>query len=68
MVYIYGVCIFIYKDYFSVIKKIEILPFAATREYHLENITLSKTREKTNIKLYHLYIESKKKIQMNLYT
>ena len=59
-IYIYGVCIFIYIDYYSVTKKNEILPFSAT-QMHLENITLSKTREKTNIKLYPLYIESKKK-------
>ena len=42
------------------------MPFAATW-MDLEIIILSEVR-KTNIIRYHLYVESKKMIQMNLFT
>ena len=51
------------------IKKDEIMPFAATW-MDLEIIILSELSQ-TEIDKYHrisLYVESKKKIQMNLYT
>ena len=55
-------------EYYSAIKKNEIKPFAATW-IDLENIILSEVNQtKTNIISYHLYVESKKLIQMNLYT
>ena len=55
-------------EYYSAIKKNEIRPSAATR-MDLENTTLSeKSQRKTNMILYHLYMESKKIIQMNVYT
>ena len=54
-------------EYSSTIKKNEIMPFAA-RQMDLEIITLSKiSQRKTNI-IYHLYVESKKVIQINLFT
>ena len=52
-------------DYYSAIKKNEILPFAAAW-MNLGNIILNKVRERKI--LYHLYVESKKIIQMNLLT
>ena len=55
MWYIYTV------EYYSAIKKYEIIPFAATCT-DLEIIILSEVSQtKTNIILYHLYVESKKK-------
>ena len=47
----------------------EIMPFAATW-MHLEIIILSEASqtEKDKYQLYCLYVESKKKIQMNVYT
>ena len=55
-------------DYCSAIKKNEIMPFAATW-MDLEIIILSEVRQrKTNIIWYGLYVESKKMIQMNLFT
>ena len=61
VVYIYTM------EYSSAIKKNEILPFAATW-IDLEIIILSEVRQrKTNIIWYHLYVESKKIIQVNLY-
>ena len=51
-----------------VIRKNEIMPFAATW-VDLEFIILSEVRQrKTNIIWYHLCVESKKRIQMNLFT
>ena len=53
-------------DYYSAIKN-EIMPFAATWT-DLEIIILSEVSQtKTNIIWYHLYMESKKMIQMNLF-
>ena len=44
------------------------MPFAATW-MGLEMIILSEVRQrKTNIKSYHSYVESKKMIEMNLFT
>ena len=56
-------------EYYSAIKKNEILPFAATW-VDLENSILSQVSqtEKVNSTWYHLYVESKKLIQMNLCT
>ena len=55
-------------EYYSTIKKNETMPFAATR-MNLEIIILSEVSQtKTNTIRYHLYVESKKKIQMNLFT
>ena len=55
-------------EYYSAIKKNEIMPFAETW-MDLEVIILSEVSqtEKRQI-LYHLYVESKKMIQMNLFT
>ena len=55
-------------EYYSAIKKNEIMSFAATWT-DLEIIILSEVSqtEKRQI-LYHLYVESKKMIQMNLFT
>ena len=54
--------------YYSAIKKKEIMPFAATW-MDLEIIILSEVSQtKTNAICYHLYVESKKRIQMNLFT
>ena len=55
-------------EYYSAIKKNEIMPFAPTW-MDLEIIILSEVSQtKTNIIWYHLYVESKKMIQMNLFT
>ena len=55
-------------EYYSAIKKNEILPFAATW-MDLEIIILSEVSQtKTNIIWYHLYVESKKIIQRNSFT
>ena len=65
-IYIY---VYIYTmEYYSAIKKNEIMSFAATW-MDLEIIILSEVSQtKTNIIWYHLYVESKKMIQMNLFT
>ena len=53
--------------YYSLIKKNEIMPFAATW-IDLETIILSEVNQtKTNI-WYHLHVESKNMIQMNVFT
>ena len=50
---------------YSAIKKNEIMPFAATW-MDLEMVILSAANQtKTNIILYHLYVESKSMIQIN---
>ena len=55
-------------EYYSAIKRNEIELFAATW-MQLEMIILSEVRQrKTNIIWYHLYVESKKMIQTNLFT
>ena len=62
VVYIYTM------EYYSAIKKNEIMPFAATW-MELGIIIISEVRQiKTNIIWYHLYVESKETIQMNLFT
>ena len=54
-------------EYYSAIKKNEVIPFAATL-MDLEIIILSElSQRKTNIIYYCLYAQSKKKIQMNIY-
>ena len=55
-------------EYYSAIKKNEILPFAATW-MDLEHIIVSEVTqtEKDTYICYHLYVESKKIIQINLY-
>ena len=50
-------------EYYSAIKKYEIMEFATT-QMDLEIIMLSEVRQwDTNITCHHLYIESKNKIQ-----
>ena len=61
MVYIYTI------EYYSAIKKNEIMPFAATW-MDLEIIMSEVSLTKTNIVWYCLYVESKKNVQMNLFT
>ena len=52
-------------EYYSAIKKNEIMPFAATW-MDLEIIGQSKVRKrKTDTICYHLYVESKEMTQMN---
>ena len=54
-------------EYYSAIKKNEIMAPAATW-MNLEIIILRKVRQwETNIICYHLYVESNKRIQMNLF-
>ena len=55
-------------EYYSAIKKNEIMPFAAMW-MDLEIIILSEVSQtKTNIIWYGLYVESKRMIQMTLFT
>jgi len=61
---IYIIIIYI-MEYYSVIKN-ETMPFVATW-MHLEIIMLMKQARQRQIS-YHLYMESKKMIQMNFYT
>ena len=52
----------IYMEYYSAIKKNEIVPFAATWT-DVEIIILSEVSQtKTNTIQYHLYVESKKRV------
>ena len=56
------------REYYSTIKKNEIMPFAVTK-MDLEIVILRELSQiKTNIMCYHLYVESKKMVQMNLFT
>ena len=60
--------VYIHNRIYSVIKKNEIMPFAATW-MDLEIIILSEVSQtKTNIIWYQLYVEFKKMVQMNLFT
>ena len=53
-------------EYYSVIKKNEIMPFAAT-QMDLEMIILNEVRKrKKNTIWYHLYVESKNTRQINI--
>ena len=53
--------------YYATMKKNEIMPFAATW-MDTEIIILSEVRQrKTNTNWYHLYVEPKKKIEINLF-
>ena len=58
------VCIYIhiciYNEYFSVIKENEVLPFAAISRMDLEILILSEVRQRKTNTAYHLYVESKK--------
>ena len=55
-------------EYYSAIKRKKSLSFAATW-MDLQIIILSEvSQRKTNMIWYHLYVESKKMIQMNLFT
>ena len=56
---------YLYKvEYYLAIKKNEIIPLTATKK-DLEIIILS--QRKTNIMCYHLYVDSLKSIQTNLF-
>ena len=55
-------------EYYSAIKKNEIMPFAATWMDPEISILSEVSQPKTNIIWYHLYVESKKVIQINLFT
>ena len=64
VVYIYVKYI---MEYYSAIKKTKLMSFAATW-MDLEIIILSEVSQtKTNIIWYHLYMESKKTMQINLF-
>ena len=55
-------------EYYSAIKNNEIIPLPATW-MDLVNIILSEVSQTEKDKyMYHLYVESKKMIQMNLFT
>ena len=55
-------------EYYSAIKKNEVIPFAAAW-MDIEMIIFSEVSQtKTNIIYYHLQGKSKKMIQMNLFT
>ena len=53
-------------EYYSAIKN-EVMPFAATW-MNLEMITPSEVNRTMRNIIYHLYVEPKKHIQMNLFT
>ena len=62
-----NMCKYIPKmEYYSAIKKNEIVPFAATW-MDIEIIIVSKSDRERQIS-YHIYVESKKIIQLNLST
>ena len=54
-------------EYYSAIKKNEIMPFAAIW-MNLEILILSKPDRERQISRYSLYVESKNMIQMNFFT
>ena len=54
-------------EYYSAIKKNEIMPFAAMW-MNLEILILSKPDRERQISRYSLYVESKNMIQMNFFT
>ena len=54
-------------EYYSAIENNEIMPLAPTW-MNLESITRSEVSQKRRQISYHLYVESKKMIQMNLFT
>ena len=63
-----AVWIYCTMEYYSAIKKNEIMPFAATW-MNLEIIILSEiSQSKTNTIWYHLYVESKKITQVSFFT
>ena len=51
-------------EYYSAMKKNQLMAFAATQMDHHTEVT----QTKTNIILHHFYVESKKSVQMCLYT
>ena len=51
-------------EYYSAMKKNKLMAFAATQMDHHTEVT----QTKTNIILHHFYVESKKSVQMCLYT
>ena len=56
-------------EYYSAIEKNEILSFAATwMDLEITILSEESQREKANIIQYHLYVESEKLMQMNLFT
>ena len=54
-------------EYYSAVKRNEITPFATTW-MDLEIIILSEVSQRKTNTIYHLYVESKKMIQMSLGT
>jgi len=54
-------------EYYSAIENNEIIPLAPTW-MNLESIILSEVSQKRRQISYHLYVESKKMIQMKLFT
>ena len=57
----------IHTHYRILLSKKRIMPFVATWMYLDFNIVSEISQRKTNI-IYHLYVESKKKTQRNLFT
>ena len=55
-------------DYYSVIRKNEIIPFAAIWVATETTILSELCQTKTNIIQYHFYVKSKRVIQMNLFS
>ena len=54
-------------EYYSAIKKNEIMLFAATWMV-LETVILSEAQRKANITSYHLYVESSMKVLKMIHT